>query len=257
MPLQSSPPSSSMNQSSLYQFYTPISSSTSNNLSPSSPPCPTSRALQPSTHHNIPSNRRRATLKRTLHAKDQISSTAPAKRIKPVQVAEVIPEVIPVRRHERETITRGIMNRSLNGVRGGLSRCKSHLGIRVNIVTCLHEARYFFSRPIDMHNVQMESGEGTFPFAVQCCNSTPTDLLCKWMLMLANSLMAVSDEAGAVRLLDTAATQETGITKEYIRMQCHDNAVFDISWSADDMKLVKSLVYDLTFWMLMTGDCVG
>jgi hypothetical protein len=77
------------------------------------------------------------------------------------------------------------------------------------------------------------------------------------MLMIANSLMAVSDEAGAVRLLDTAPTQETGITKEYIRMQCHDNAVFDISWSADDMKLVKPLVYDLKFWMLMTGDCVG
>ena len=58
------------------------------------------------------------------------------------------------------------------------------------------------------------------------------------MLIVANSLCGVSDEQGGIRLLDTAISQETGITKEVIYMQCHDNAIFDISWSADDYKLV-------------------
>ena len=49
--------------------------------------------------------------------------------------------------------------------------------------------------------------------------------------------MAISDETGAIRLLDTAPNDE-GIMTEYLRMTCHDNAVFDISWSADDLKLV-------------------
>lgn len=59
-------------------------------------------------------------------------------------------------------------------------------------------------------------------------------------MLTANSLTAVSDENGDVRLLDTSISQATGITTEYIRMKCHDNAIFDISWSADDMKLVLS-----------------
>lgn len=55
---------------------------------------------------------------------------------------------------------------------------------------------------------------------------------------VGNSLAAVSDERGDVRLLDTSPSQETGITSEYIRMKCHENAIFDISWSFDDLKLV-------------------
>jgi len=55
---------------------------------------------------------------------------------------------------------------------------------------------------------------------------------------VANSLAAVSDERGDVRLLDTSPNQETGITSEYIRMKCHENAIFDICWSYDDLKLV-------------------
>jgi hypothetical protein len=58
---------------------------------------------------------------------------------------------------------------------------------------------------------------------------------------IANSLAAVSDENGHVRLLDTSPSQETGITREHIRMTCHDNAIFDIDWSADDLKLVNTL----------------
>jgi hypothetical protein len=51
-------------------------------------------------------------------------------------------------------------------------------------------------------------------------------------------MTAVCDELGDVRLLDTSPAVETGFTTEYVRMNCHDNAIFDISWSADDMRLV-------------------
>ena len=57
-------------------------------------------------------------------------------------------------------------------------------------------------------------------------------------LTIANSLTAISDENGGVRLLDTSPYVELGFTSEHIRLQCHDNAIFDIDWSADDMKLV-------------------
>ena len=61
----------------------------------------------------------------------------------------------------------------------------------------------------------------------------------QFLICVANSLVAISDEKGDVRLLDTSPSIETGFTKEYIRINCHDNAIFDISWSNDDMKLVS------------------
>jgi hypothetical protein len=67
----------------------------------------------------------------------------------------------------------------------------------------------------------------------------------------ANSLAAVSDEIGDIRLLDTSSSVETGFTTEYIRMNCHDNAIFDVDWSADDMKLVPRKMRR----QLMIGNC--
>jgi hypothetical protein len=65
------------------------------------------------------------------------------------------------------------------------------------------------------------------------------------ILIPANSLTAISDENGDVRLLDTSPFHETGFTNEYIRMNCHDNAIFDINWSADDMKLVRPQLWSV------------
>ena len=92
-----------------------------------------------------------------------------------------------------------------------------------------------------MHNVQSSPGVGTFPFAVQSCNSNTFYTI---ELTVANSLTAVSDENGGVRLLDTSPAVETAFTTEYIHLQCHDNAIFDIDWSADDMKLVSVPNFD-------------
>ena len=57
----------------------------------------------------------------------------------------------------------------------------------------------------------------------------------------ANSLTAISDENGDVRLLDTSPAVTMGFMTEHIRMTCHDNAIFEIDWSVDDMRLVHRL----------------
>lgn len=90
-----------------------------------------------------------------------------------------------------------------------------------------------------MHNIVTTPTVGTFPFAVQCCNSTTPHPLLPIGLTIANSLAAISDENGGVRLLDTSPYVDTGFTSDHIRLQCHDNAIFDVDWSADDMKLVS------------------
>src|SRR5271155_4408255 len=77
----SSSPSSSQ-QSSLYQYYTPIASNDSSSQS-------TSRALQPSTHQNIPPRRSRIAIKRPLHPSTSISPS-PKK-----QKAETIQRIVP------------------------------------------------------------------------------------------------------------------------------------------------------------------
>jgi hypothetical protein len=121
-PPSSSPPTSSQ-QSSLYQFYTPIPSSSTE--SPSSQ----SRILQPSTRQNISSQAHpRATVKRPLQCKEApptiLKKPKPAKPV----VSTPLPQILPtVRRHERETFPRGLLNRTLQGKRGGLSQCMDRL----------------------------------------------------------------------------------------------------------------------------------
>jgi hypothetical protein len=104
----SSPPTS---QSSLYQFYTPIASNDS--------PSPTSRVLQPSTQQNIPP-RSRINVKRGLQLNS--SGPSPAKKQKPSSVESPLLRILPVRRHERETLPRGLAKRDLSGRRGELSQ---------------------------------------------------------------------------------------------------------------------------------------
>lgn len=105
-------PSSSLptSQSSLYQFYTPIATNDS--------PSPTSRVLQPSTQQNVPS-RSRINVKRGLQFNS--SGPLPAKKQKQSSIETPLPQILPVRRHERDTLPRALANRDLSGRRGGLS----------------------------------------------------------------------------------------------------------------------------------------
>lgn len=111
----SSSPSSSSQQSSLYQYYTPIASADVSSPSPS-------RVLQPSSRQNIAARRSRNASKRSLHPTKSIPPSP--KKAKP-QTAQnavcVTPQTIPPPRHGRMTLPRGLLIRGQQGQRGGLT----------------------------------------------------------------------------------------------------------------------------------------
>lgn len=51
----------------------------------------------------------------------------------------------------------------------------------------------------------------------------------------------MGDEHGFVRLLDSAINAKTPFGTAVESIACHENAVFDISWSKDDSQIVRSL----------------
>jgi hypothetical protein len=180
MPLvPSSSPAMPSQQPSLYDFYSPIPTSDPSPTPPSSARAP----LQESTRQNIlPSGQgHRISLKRRLSSKLAPSSSPPesplAKKTKPLvptNPVSLAPVVSPVRRCEaRPTIAQSLVRRSLNGSRTSLlSRTICFYYILLTAVTSLYQAKHYFTRPIDMHTIQSSRGAETFPFAVQCCNST-------------------------------------------------------------------------------------
>lgn len=70
-------------------------------------------------------------------------------------------------------------------------------------------------------------------------------------LIVANSLVAVGDEDGGVRLLETAKDDKPGLHEAYLTFRPHTNAILDLAFSADDLLLAtasgdqSSLVIDM------------
>ena len=68
---------------------------------------------------------------------------------------------------------------------------------------------------------------------------------------VANSLIAVGDEDGGVRLLESAKDEEPAFSKAYVNFRPHTNAILDLAFSADDLLLATasgdqiSLVIDM------------
>lgn len=58
------------------------------------------------------------------------------------------------------------------------------------------EVRGFYSRPEDLHTVYTADNRPSLPFTVQACNR--------------NSLIAVGDESGAIRLIESAKDENPG-----------------------------------------------
>jgi WD40 repeat protein len=68
----------------------------------------------------------------------------------------------------------------------------------------------------------------------------------------ANSIVAVGDEEGGIRLLDSSIDQDAGFTDAYLGFRPHMNSIMDLEFSSDDMLLATasgdqtSLVIDMT-----------
>ena len=98
-------------------------------------------------------------------------------------------------------------------------------------------------------------GSVALPFCNASCNSKScfTCLLPihanKWE---ANSLVAVGDEEGGIRLLDSSMDEDAGFSGAYLGFRPHMNSIMDLEFSSDDMLLATasgdqtSLIIDMT-----------
>ncbi|KAG0161172.1 hypothetical protein PDIDSM_8706 [Penicillium digitatum] len=69
---------------------------------------------------------------------------------------------------------------------------------------------------------------------------------------VANSLVAVGDEEGGIRLLDSSMDEDAGFCNAYLGFRPHMNSIMDLEFSSDDMLLATasgdqtSLIIDMT-----------
>ncbi|GAO45893.1 WD40 repeat-like protein [Saitoella complicata NRRL Y-17804] len=103
----------------------------------------------------------------------------------------------------------------------------------------------YYSTPDWTHHIHAQENENdhSIPFAVSSCNT--------------NSLVAIADETGSVRLLDTDPSRN--FREPVLHLQLHNNAIFDLSWSADDALLATasgdqtSAVFDVQRQVCVAG----
>ncbi|KAL8968018.1 MAG: hypothetical protein Q9183_002659 [Haloplaca sp. 2 TL-2023] len=129
----------------------------------------------------------------------------------------------PIIRSRQRSTLGGFLSREL----GLGSRAQRHYP------SCTEQDRHFetadfYSTPNDNH-VCVNLGnptENALPFCSLSCNT--------------NSLMAIGDEEGGIRLLETAHADESRFHKPHLTFRPHTNAVMDLAFSPDDMLLATA-----------------
>ena len=109
------------------------------------------------------------------------------------------------------------------------------------------ETTNFITRPEDEHvcmNVVTPS-DFTIPFCTASCNSRFRVLphvcaKCADWHLSANSLIAIGDEDGGVRLLESGKDEKPDFTKAYLAFRPHTNAILDLAFSPDDSLLATA-----------------
>ncbi|KAL7801721.1 WD40-repeat-containing domain protein [Trichoderma afarasin] len=89
------------------------------------------------------------------------------------------------------------------------------------------ETASFYSRSNDLHHCAASSGNGnTIPFSLASCHKS--------------SVTAIGDEQGCVRLFKTDLNDPLDDSKVETYISVHDNAIMDLAFSQDDMRLVTA-----------------
>ncbi|RDW94812.1 hypothetical protein BP5796_00575 [Coleophoma crateriformis] len=95
------------------------------------------------------------------------------------------------------------------------------------------ETANFYSRPDDVHTcMSLQGPDRSIPFCTTSCNT--------------NSLIAVGDEEGQVRLLESTDGGKPAFNQTFLAFRVHNNAVIDMAFSKDD-----------TFLATASGDQTG
>lgn len=88
------------------------------------------------------------------------------------------------------------------------------------------EIASFVSSPEDVYECSSAAGHAILPFCVASCNT--------------NSLIAIGEEEGGIRLIESAAGDKQGFSRAYLTMRPHDNAIMDLEFSDDDRLLATA-----------------
>ncbi|RDW78621.1 uncharacterized protein DSM5745_05473 [Aspergillus mulundensis] len=130
--------------------------------------------------------------------------------------------VAPVRRSKALPTSGALFMRSVMGTRANRVTMRANSGVGWQDLTST-----FYSRPDDSYACTSSSGDRlALPFCTAACNT--------------NTLVAVGDEEGGIRLLDSAKDDKVGFSKAYLTFRPHANAIMDLDFSSDDMLLATA-----------------
>ncbi|KAJ5102082.1 hypothetical protein NUU61_004304 [Penicillium alfredii] len=153
----------------------------------------------------------------------------------PTRPTKHSPPVAPVSRSRALQTSGSLFTRTVLGSRADRVTIRSNSGTGWEDLTS-----NFYSRPEDRHSCSSYASNGqlALPFCNASCNT--------------NSLVAVGDEEGGIRLLDSSKVDERGFSAAYLGFRPHMNSIMDVEFSPDDMFLATasgdqtSLVIDMT-----------
>ncbi|PKX99432.1 WD40 repeat domain-containing protein [Aspergillus novofumigatus IBT 16806] len=141
---------------------------------------------------------------------------------KPEMPSKLSLPIAPIRRSHALQTSGGLYMRSVLGPRANRVTMRSNVGAGWQDMTSA-----FYSRSTDSHSCASYTGDRlALPFCTATCNT--------------NSLVAVGDEEGGIRLLDSAKDDKSGFSKAYLTFRPHMNAIMDLEFSSDDMLLATA-----------------
>ncbi|KAL3478625.1 WD40-repeat-containing domain protein [Aspergillus californicus] len=145
-----------------------------------------------------------------------------ADKEEPTLSVKTAARVSPVKRSRALQTSGALFMRSVMGTRANRVTMRSNSGAGWQDLTST-----FHSRPDDSHTCTSSSGDRlVLPFCAASCNT--------------NTLVAVGDEEGGIRLLDSAKEDKVGFSKSYLSFRPHGNAIMDMEFSSDDMLLATA-----------------
>ncbi|KAI9754903.1 MAG: hypothetical protein M4579_004503 [Chaenotheca gracillima] len=129
------------------------------------------------------------------------------------------PLIQPIKRLSFKSLSTRVLQRSLGP--------RSITRVAPNAARWQFETENFHCRPADGHVcTDPTQQEYVLPFCTASCNT--------------NSLVAIGDEDGGIRLLESGKDGKPGFSEPYLHFMPHYNAILDLAFSSDDLLLATA-----------------